>query len=306
MMMEDITMRGVAPMRWKEMRKRVATLQRYGALGRPTAKDREDAADELGLSVNQFKRLVRSWRLHKKPALLNGAGAPEKTRSHRSDGLAQDVLDIIGNAIRLHGPSEVPAVITNTVWTECDRKSLDRPSNSTIWKAVGEARRFQRCVPGADQEIIIGRAWADLPIQNGDDTSTMFRPELLIALELPERRIIDWNSDLRLGRPPLLTDLGDLRPDDRPITITRDDAGDPNKRTHHDDIVISDDANARFIRMIGPTIDTIGLTFRMPRIDASRLLTSQLDEPLDKEDAMTAIEYAVTAHNRFVERADQT
>lgn len=302
--MEDITMHGVAPMRWNEMRKRVDVLQRFASIGKPAAEDREDAANELGLSVNQFKRLVRSWRLHKDPTALNGAGLPEQKRSHRSDGLDRNILGIINAAITLHGPSAQPTVISETAWSECDRRSLDRPSNGTIWNAIREARRTAGPIVGADREVIIGRAWADLPVRKSKPGTELIRPEILVALQIPERTIIGLASDLALGRPPLATDL-DIPEDDRPISVTRHDAGMParpeNRNPIRDRFIYVDSANARFARMMGPSIGNITLAFRLPRTDAGRLLTSVLDTPLSPADAILAIGYAVKAHNDFIE-----
>ena len=53
--------------------------------------------------------------------------------------------------------------------------------------------------------------------------------------------------------------------------------------------------------MKGPAIGNVDLTFRLPRSDASRLLTSVLDGPLSPDDAIAAIGYAVKAHNNFVD-----
>ncbi len=297
--MDDITMNGVAPTRWNAMRKRVEVLQRFAAIDKPTAKDREDAAEQLGLSANQFKRLVRSWRLHKDPAALNGAGAPEQKRSHRSDGLDESVLAIIDAAIDLHGPSAQPSVISNTVWAECDRRSLTRPSNGTIWNSIREARRIAGPISDAGPEILVGRVWAELPVRKRRDKPEHVRPELLVALKLPEREIVAVATDLQSGGPPVLGDLR-LIETDRPIVITRHDAGVAVGNVPPDKMTYAEDANARFARVMGPAIGNIALAFRLPRSDAARLLTSVLDAPLSPQDADLAIRYAVDAHNGYV------
>ena len=300
--MEHITMNGVAPMRWNEMRRRVAALQAYAAIAKPTTEDRENAANSLDLSANQFKRLMRSWRLHKDPASLNGAGKPERKRAHRSDGLDDAVLDIIDAAIQLHGASEVPAVISNTVWSECDRRSRDRPSNGTIWNSVREARRTTGSLKDVAHAIIVGRAWAELPVADFENDDILIRPELLVALEVPERRIVGWACDLNTVKPPLLTDLPELSRRSPPLIVTRLDAGLSEETPDNDNVVISGDANARFARMIGPAIANIPLAFRLPRSNPSRLLTSKLDSPLNPDDARLAIKYAVEVHNSYIGR----
>ncbi len=297
--MDDITMNGVAPLRWAAMRKRVDVLQRFAAIDKPTAKDRQDAAEQLELSANQFKRLVRSWRLHKNPAALNGAGAPEHKRAHRSDGLDNRVLGIITAAIDLHGPSDQPTVISNTVWSECDRRSLKRPSNGTIWNYIRKARRAAGPIDDAGREIIIGRAWAELPVWKTSDEAELIRPELLVALRMPEREIVGFATDLQLAGPPVLGDL-DVSEQDRPIVVTQLDAGITECNRPQDRLTFAEDANARFARMMGPAIGNIALTFRLPRSDASKLLTSVLDAPLSPQDAILAIQYAMNAHNKHV------
>lgn len=298
--MDSVTMKGVAPTRWNEIRKRVGVLQRFSKIEKPSATHLQEAADELGLSANQFKRLMRSWRIHRDPTMLNGAGAPESKRAHRKDGLDKSVLGIIKAAISLHGAHEPLTVIAATVRAECERRMLKLPSNGAVWKAVQAARRTAGPVMGGDQEILIGRVWADLPVAVGRDDESLQRPELLMALQLPERRIIGWACDLRTKSPPLLSDIPDLATNGDPLTVTRLDIGFPEHFEMAMDVNISDDANARFARMIGPSVGNIALGFRLPRTNAARLLTNTLDAPLTPEDALLAIEYAVEAHNQHV------
>ena len=160
-----------------------------------------------------------------RPKALNGAGMPERGRTHRKDGLDRAALDIIDAAIALHGPTEPQKVMSDTILAECDRRGIDPPSNGTIWNAVRLARRNTGPVVGADAEVIIGRVWADLPVRMADDPSHLVRPEMLVALKLPERLIIDWACDLTTGGPPSMKDLANLSAADRPVRITDTDAG---------------------------------------------------------------------------------
>lgn len=55
--MGELDLSGVDPLRWPEIRRRVAVLQSFAALDRPRAADRQAHAAQLGVGVAQFMRL---------------------------------------------------------------------------------------------------------------------------------------------------------------------------------------------------------------------------------------------------------
>ena len=101
--MNELDLSGVAPMRWQEVRRRVTAVREYLELAQPTVSDREAAAGKVGLSLDQFERLMRSWRIHSDPARLDGAGSLARARRNRSDGLPSEVQRIIQRAIEEAG-----------------------------------------------------------------------------------------------------------------------------------------------------------------------------------------------------------
>ncbi len=76
-------MSGVNPLRWAEVRRRIATVQSYLLLPDPTDQDRAEHAKSIGVSANQFIALVRSWRGNPRlvrspdPAASAASPAPE-------------------------------------------------------------------------------------------------------------------------------------------------------------------------------------------------------------------------------------
>lgn len=57
-----------------ELRRRAEVLARYVKLARPSERDDQAFAAELGLSVDSLLRLSAAWRLRKEPTSLMGAG----------------------------------------------------------------------------------------------------------------------------------------------------------------------------------------------------------------------------------------
>lgn len=85
--MADADLQGVDPERRQETARRIEVLDRYLAIGLPDAADDSAHAAEVGVGVDQFRRLARVWREHRRPELLPGAKA-RGSASRRSSGAA--------------------------------------------------------------------------------------------------------------------------------------------------------------------------------------------------------------------------
>lgn len=296
--MNDLDLSGVAPMRWHEMRRRVAAVRNYLALERPSKSDHEDAARRIGLSIDQFDRLVRSWRIHSDPARLDGAGnlAPTRTRRERSDGLPEDVRNIIRLAIAEVGHDAAAKTVYDTVKHLCEESGFDVPSNNLVWTRLMETRSVAGAPAASGPEIVVGRIWLQLPVSRSFDGGELRRPELLVAVQLPEKRIVGHSSDFLLGRPPVFEDLAIDPPPEVPVRVAPRDMGSidvadrkavrPDRR-----------ANTRLARILGTSIGGLSIAFRLPRTPATKLLTNKLDSELTMVDAELAIDHAIRRHN---------
>ncbi len=295
--MNDLDLSRVTPLRWQEMRRRVAALGDFLSLGDPAPSDREEAAQRIGLSIDQFNRLVRSWRIHSDPARLDGAGSLDRIRRTRGDGLEPEVQAIILRAIDEAGREAAPKDVYDRVVAACEDSGLDVPSNNMVWTRLMEARSKAGSLPEHDPEILVGRVWINLPIIDPSDEAKMVRPEVLLAVRLPERLIVAYQSDLKDGQPPILEDLP--IPTQCALSIHADprDTGDTSNFDRAG-VVCDPRANTRLARLLGDSVGGLSLSFRLPRTSASRLLQNKLDRPLTAVDGDLAIRHAIDRHNK--------
>lgn len=296
--MTHLDLSGVTPLRWQEVRRRVSALEGYLSLSRPSPSDRAIAANSVDLSLNRFDRLLASWRIHRDPARLEGAGQLCRTRRSRHDGLAKEVKAIMSRAIAVMGPEATLKEVYARVRGECEDQGLQPPARNHVWARLMDERSLAGPLRGCEPEILVGRAWAEIPVLLPRRSQTLTRPEMILAVSLPERTVMGHASDLLLGRPPRLEDLGLAGTGRSPLRVARRDMGVPDAGVAG--IEIDDGANARLARVLGRAIGEIDLSFRLPRTPADRLLGSKLDRPLDTDDARLAIEFAIDRHNKRV------
>mgnify|MGYP001163774965 CR=1 FL=1 len=297
--MNELDLSGVAPMRWQEVRRRVTAVREYLELAQPTVSDREAAAGKVGLSLDQFERLIRSWRIHSDPARLDGAGSLARARRNRSDGLPSEVQRIIQRAIEEAGCQAAPAKIYDIVLAQCEKAGLEPPSNNLVWTRIMAARSEATGIEDDRVETLIGRIWLHLPIVEPATPCGARRPELLVAVRLPERTIDACATDVTNGRPPVFEDLDLGSIAVRPIRVAPRDVSDT--RTLDIPRVEKDiGANARLARVLGNSIGGLDIAFRLPRKPAATLLKNKLDTVLSPADAALAIVHAIRRHNERV------
>jgi len=148
-------------------------------------------------------------------------------------------------------------------------------------------------------ETLIGRIWLHLPIVEPATPCGARRPELLVAVRLPERTIDACATDVTNGRPPVFEDLDLGSIAVRPIRVAPRDVSDT--RTLDIPRVEKDiGANARLARVLGNSIGGLDIAFRLPRKPAATLLKNKLDTVLSPADAALAIVHAIRRHNERV------
>lgn len=293
--MNDLDLSGVPPMRWQEVRRRVSAVRDYLALTKPEPMDTERFAKQVGLSIDQFERLVRSWRLHSSPARLDGAGSLFRDRRSRSDGLDEEVQAVIAKAIKSAKIEASPKEVYERIVSECEDRGLAIPSNNLVWARLMEAKSQARPKLTGDAEVLVGRAWLQLPVTSSSGHDILTRPELLVAIQMPEQRIVAWRTDLETKRPPLFEDL-DLS--DALLPVIKVSPLDMRVPCQIAGTIVHDKrANTRVTRILGDNIGGIGIALRLPRTSASRLLTNKLDRPLGPDDAQLAITHAIKRYN---------
>lgn len=207
---------------------------------------------------------------------------------------------IIARVIEEAGAEAPTKEIYEKIASECTTKGLNTPSNNHVWAKLMDERSEAGSLPAGDPEILIGRVWAELPVISHETPERLERPELLLAVALPDRTIISHKSDLRLKRPPVLEDMDLFDHRSRKLCASPRDVRRPSVYRRNCDIDLDNSANARLARILGRSIGNLGLSFRLPRTSAVRLLKNRLDHPLSSDDGELAITFAIRRHNEHI------
>ena len=93
-MTSDDDLGSIAPERRAETARRIAILDRYGAIAMPDAEDDARHAEEMGVGTGQFLRIARIWRLHHRPDLLPGATTVRRERARVKIGASADARPV--------------------------------------------------------------------------------------------------------------------------------------------------------------------------------------------------------------------
>ncbi|HEX8124232.1 MAG TPA: hypothetical protein VF548_01480 [Allosphingosinicella sp.] len=195
--MDEIDLEGVDPLRRAEVGRRVKIIKSYLALTKPTRTQTAEYAAMVGLGLPQFYRLVRSWRLHRKPQLLAGAGTRGSKRTRR-DGLPAETKAIMNAAIEDAAADASEAEIFRSIVERCALAGLEPPSRGAVWTYIMEARSAGITRLAGPRRLLVARCWPKLPTLTGQ--GPIF-PELAVAVLLPDRRILGWDVSCEAGRP---------------------------------------------------------------------------------------------------------
>lgn len=177
--MDDLNMTGVDPMRWAEVRRRVAVVKDFLAISAPTEADRTSHAARLDLSVNQFYALVRAWQEYGRASAIAGSAATKgRKRATGPRHLDIEVKKLAIDVIAALGPDVTNAEAVAAVRRAADEKGMKAPSKSTIWNMLMETRR-DRASSTANAGLIVGRCFLRLPVSTD---GTIGFPPIMLAV----------------------------------------------------------------------------------------------------------------------------
>lgn len=128
---EDLDWRGVPAGLLTEVKRRVAILEAYLALPKPTKNDRREAMSQLGVRHAMFYRILRDWKQTRNPAELPGA-RKDKCAGRNRKLLPPRVEQIIAEVLASLGPSARPEAIVAEIRARCSAAGVRPPSRMTI------------------------------------------------------------------------------------------------------------------------------------------------------------------------------
>lgn len=141
---DDLDWSGVPAGLLTEVKRRVAILEAYLALTKPTANDRREAMTQLGVRHAMFYRMLRYWKQTRNPAGLPGARR-DKCAGRNRKLLPPTLEQIIAEVLASLGPSARPEAIVAEVRARCSAAGVRPPSRMTI----RHRRRNAAAVSGA-------------------------------------------------------------------------------------------------------------------------------------------------------------
>lgn len=304
-MEKDIDLSGVDPVRVPEIRRRVAILDEYVALHRPSAEVRRTYADRMNLSVSQLYHLARVWRISRRAASIPGARArfaeprPRRLNS-RSLGIARGVIDQLG-----------PTAMRKSILAEVARQSAEAgvrpPSDSTVTNLLAAARTAPEQPLDVAPVILIDEATVKLPVRDGEAVTM---PRVLLALRLPQRRIIAaeiaCSSDTRPPVSALMRALDEQSDSGgEPLPIRAPHLGREDLCAIAAEDVSESGAVPQLSQVLGSRLGDIGLLYRARRARPGvTLAAARHASPLEEEDARRIIQEAIAAHNRSLAEPD--
>lgn len=286
----DLDMSGVDPLRYAEMRMRVAVIREFIATERTPKAVRESFAARLGVGEKQFMRLVAAWRAlgdKARAAELDGATSGKGSQRRRRGGLSAEVRAIVADVIGdLGSDATLSATLAAARRLAADR-GVKPPARSSVWNLLMEARSEgapSRQEPGT----VSGSVLARLPVVtrestgtgDGNDTGTMY-PVIALAVRSPDGVILAYEVE-----------IGATEPGARQRVIQQA-SGSMNGEP-----LLDDDDGHRLTALLGRRIARIGIIHRPSLASpATALVRSRRDAPISPDDACRLIAAAVADHN---------
>lgn len=195
--MKDLDWNGVPPGRRPETRRRIAILDEFIALTKPTEADRAEAMRRLGVGRASFYRLVAIWQEHRSPALLPGAHG-SRTGAGRGRTLDPQVAIVIEEVITSVGAVEAPVKLEREVERRCLAIGLKPPSLAAIRRRRRSALLANvELIPPIlnDRSVIVDSSALDLPALLA---GRAVLPVVTAAFLQPE----GWIAAYRVGAAP--------------------------------------------------------------------------------------------------------
>ncbi len=293
--MDDLDMTGVDPMRWAEVRRRVAVVKEFLAIPWPTDADRTKHAARLSLSVNQFYALVRAWQEYGRASAIAGSAATKgRKRATGPRHLDADVKKLATDVIAELGPDVTSAGAVAAVRKAAEEKGMKGPSKSTIWNMLMDARR-DRTPSIANAGLIVGRCFLRLPVST--DGIIGFPPIMLavrdgdgavVAASLAAAgHVTDRMAPVVIeaaGGTDILVEGAYAAPFE--ITYAGTQRATPYK------------VRTALSKVLGRGIGNVQIVYQPARaVSPSAVLRNSMDQALTSDDAEKAIKDAIGRHN---------
>ncbi|WCP14050.1 hypothetical protein sphantq_02492 [Sphingobium sp. AntQ-1] len=292
--MDELDMSGVDPLRYDEVRRRVAVVKDYLALPLPTEADQKAHAVRLDLSINQFMALVRVWRDYRSAAKMAASGA-HRGEARRPNRLTLDpkAKDATAGVIDELGPNASLTQIMRLVVERCEALGVRAPSRGTVWNMAMAARQGH---DSGEAGIVVGTCGVRLPISTPDGISV---PSLTIAVRASDGAILaaalqpaDWQTAAMTIASAAIADA-QVRAASDLLALNRNDAIRAGVTP-----IPAVKARSAISRILGRSIDSIALIYQPSKALApERLLTAKQDRPLSPADARMLITAAIARHN---------
>lgn len=291
--MKDLDLSGVDPLRWSEIRRRVATITDFLALEKPTPLQRDEHARRLGIGTKSFMRLVAIWEAHRQASLLDGAGAiaNHRLRKNRMPGATRQA--VIDAATQL-GPEARLAEIVARATVLCKERDTPMVGRSAAWNVLMEARLSGVLGHAGKPEIIVGSLSARLPVLAGNCIAL---PRLDLAVLAPEGAIITYQLSVEPDQAPdrdlvmqWVRTCATAGADPRPVCFADGESGNGCR--------IDPATRKRLTAVLGRGLDDLDLLYQPRAASAGAALPpSKVNVPLTPLDAAEAVRQAVLRHN---------
>lgn len=300
-MEKDIDLSGVEPARWPEIRRRVAILDEFVAIHRAPKAVRAAFASRMGISESQFMMLARVWRTSRRAADIPGARSRNAIPTARR--IPARSFEIMREAIADLGAMARRKVVLAETVARCRRERVEPPSNSTIANMLAEARAAMEAETSFAPEILIDECIVKLPVLTG---TSVTMPRVLLAVALPQRRILAAKISCDPNKPPSLAGLIDAlkensTPDGAPLQmraphrsgVERSAIGAVPREDGHGMPTLG--------RVLGPRIGDLAVIYQVGKARLSEtLVAARHATAIGDDDAVRAIEDAIEAHNAQV------
>jgi hypothetical protein len=308
MLSDDLDLSGAHPAHWAEARRRIAVVQSFVALDAPTTADLVSHAAQLSMSTEQFRRLVRAWKLHgdagKLPGIRPARPLKRRTYNQLRQKAAAIMMAVIGEM-----EGRRAAEICEEIRLRCDAAGTDAPSTATIYAAIKDHRSDQLLAGSQEPAtlLVVASCWVSLPLAV---EGRIVRPKLALAALAPAGQIIAWRwSGFMDRRLEVLTDVFSQSSSSASaqLPIRLHIADEPWARSAIerirreggavDDIPFGSAGVRDVASLIGRKIGEVPISLKYFGETTASLLRDRRDKPLSSTDMLDAISNAVERHN---------
>jgi hypothetical protein len=296
-MENEIDLIGVDPARWPEIRRRVAILDDYVAIARPTIRQTDSHATRMGLRRSTFYALARIWREDRDPRKVAGAGASKGRRArNETNDLPQTSTDTICAVIADLGPWAEDRLILRESQVRLAAIG-GRASDQAVRLLIEQTRARSTDRSPFPAAILIERCHLRLPMVIGDKVEL---PAACLAVAVPENTVIAH----RLGSDADPPNAGDVLADIRALAIRG--AGRrviiaPGLEHELPEGVATapEDGleSVRLRRVLGGSIDGINFLVQRRAVAGNLKPRNRFEAPLRLAEVDVAVKEAIDRHN---------